>query len=222
MLRKLRSSFISGLILLAPLGVTVFVLNFLITKLGTPTRNMIFFFLDKELLSQQWIANTLDVASMLLLLIAITILGWFSNLLIGRFFVRCFDRMVSNMPIVRNIYATVKQIVDTFSQQQKAVFQKAVLCEYPRKDCWVIGFVTSMGKGEVQLKTESELINIFVPTTPNPTSGFLLMIPKEDAVELEMSISDAMKLVISGGAVVPPYPPIKKKTPPVLPVNNNG
>jgi len=179
--------------------------------LGIPTRNFIFFFLDKGMLEVPWIANALNAASILLLAVGITLLGWFSNLLIGRFFVRIFDRMVSNMPIIRNIYTTVKQIVDTFGQQQKAVFQKAVLLEYPRKDCWVVGFVTSQGKGEVQERTNAHIVNIFVPTTPNPTSGFLLMLPASDIIELQMSISEAMKLVISGGAVVPPYPPLPKE-----------
>jgi uncharacterized membrane protein len=211
MFRRIRSSFISGILLLAPLGVTIFVINILFTKLGTPTRNFFFFFLDKEMLEVPWLANALNAASILLLAIGLTLLGWFSNLLIGRFFVRIFDRMVSNMPIIRNIYTTVKQIVDTFGQQQKAVFQKAVLLEYPRKDCWVVGFVTSQGKGEVQERTNAHIVNIFVPTTPNPTSGFLLMLPSSDIIELEMSISEAMKLVISGGAVVPPYPPLPKE-----------
>jgi uncharacterized membrane protein len=97
----------------------------------------------------------------------------------------------------------VKQIVDTFSQQKKSVFQEVVLIEYPRKRCYVLGFLTSTAKGETQTATNDHILNIFVPTTPNPTSGFLLMLPEEDITRLEMSISDGMKLIISGGAVVP-------------------
>jgi uncharacterized membrane protein len=101
------------------------------------------------------------------------------------------------------VYRTAKQIVDTFSHQQKAVFQEVVLIEYPRKDCYVIGFLTSEAKGEPQAATGEAIVNIFVPTTPNPTSGFLLMLPKTDITPLNMSIADGMKLIISGGAVVP-------------------
>jgi len=108
---------------------------------------------------------------------------------------------------VRTVYNTVKQIRDTFVQQKKAVFQKTVLIEYPRKGLWVLGFLTGEGKGEVQLRTAADLLNVFVPTTPNPTSGFLLMVPREEVHELDMSIGDAMKLIISGGAVVPPWQP---------------
>ena len=112
---------------------------------------------------------------------------------------------MGKFPLINLIYNTVKQIVDTFTQQQKAVFQEVVLIEYPRKGVYAIGFLTNRAKGEIQALTGEELVNVFVPTTPNPTSGFLLMLPKESVVSMQMSISDGMKLIISGGAVVPPY-----------------
>ena len=116
------------------------------------------------------------------------------------------ENVLDKVPFINTVYKTVKQIVETFSTQHKAVFKKTVLLEYPREGIWAIGFLTSKTKGETQLKTEKELRNIFVPTTPNPTSGFLLMIPGEDVQELDMSIGDGMKFIISGGAVAPPYP----------------
>ena len=111
--------------------------------------------------------------------------------------------MLDRVPFINTVYRTVKQIVDTFGQQEKAVFQEVVLIEYPRKRCYVLGFLTSTAMGETQANTGEHIVNIFVPTTPNPTSGFLLMLPEEDITRLKMNIAEGMKLIISGGAVVP-------------------
>ncbi|MEX0326315.1 MAG: DUF502 domain-containing protein [Puniceicoccaceae bacterium] len=205
MLRNLRNAFVSGLLLLAPVGVTIFVVNFLIQRIGVPTRQVFFFFIPSDQSNNIWVEYVLYIAAVLVVVVFITLLGWLSKRLIGRALVNFFERIVDTVPVVRSVYNTVKQIRDTFVQQQKAVFQKAVLLEYPRKGVWVLGFLTGRGKGEIQHRTDSELINIFVPTTPNPTSGFLLMVPREEVVELDMSIPDAMKVIISGGAVVPPW-----------------
>jgi len=208
MLKSLRNAFFSGLLLVAPVGVTIFVINFLVDLIGRPTREFFFFFLPREVIrANPWIGGVLDVLSTLLVLVLITILGWFSKLLIGRFFIETFERIVTNVPFVKTVYLTVKQIIDTFSQQKKAVFQKAVLLEYPRHGIYAIAFLTSEGKGEVQHRTDEDVVSVFLPTTPNPTSGFLLMVPKQDIVSLQMTIGDAMKLIISGGAVVPIFHP---------------
>ncbi|KAF0094959.1 MAG: hypothetical protein E1N59_1387 [Puniceicoccaceae bacterium 5H] len=206
--KPLRSWFISGLLLLAPVGVTLFVFNLLIKRVGVPVRELFDAWITPELLENPFVELGLNIASLLLVVVLVAMLGWFSQLLLGRVFVNFFERIVDGLPVVRSLYNSVKQIRDTFVQQQKAVFQKAVLIEYPRKGVWVLGFLTSDGRGEVQFRTEAELVNVFVPTTPNPTSGFLLMVPKEEVIELEMSISDAMKVIISGGAVTPRFDPV--------------
>ncbi len=205
MLRHLRNWFVSGLLLLAPVGVTIFVINFLIQRVGVPTRQLFFFFIPAEGGRFVWVEYGLYVAAVAFVALLITLLGWMSRLVIGRMLGGVFERVVVSVPVVRTVYSTVKQIRDTFVQQKKAVFQKTVLIEYPRKGLWVLGFLTGEGRGEVQERTESDLLNVFVPTTPNPTSGFLLMVPREEVHELDMSIGDAMKLIISGGAVVPPW-----------------
>jgi uncharacterized membrane protein len=111
--------------------------------------------------------------------------------------------MLDILPFINSVYRTVKQIVETFGRQKKAVFQEVVLLEYPRKKSYVLGFLTSKAQGEPQAVTGEEIVNVFIPTTPNPTSGFLLMIPQEDITRLDMTIAEGMKLIISGGAVVP-------------------
>ena len=205
MIRNLRNAFVSGLLLIAPVGVTAFVINFLIQRIGVPTRAVFFFFIPKEQINSAYMEYALYVAAIVVVGVIITILGWLSQRLIGRALVNTFERLVDNVPVIRNVYNTVKQIRDTFVQQKKAVFQQSVLIEYPRKGVWVLGFLTGSGKGEIAYRADTDLVNIFVPTTPNPTSGFLLLLPREDVHLLDMSIPDAMKLIISGGAVVPPW-----------------
>ena len=210
LLISLRNAFFSGLLLLVPVYVTYLVINLLVEKMGGPTSRFIFFFLPKE-----WFDNfsiLLDVSAALIVLVIITLLGWFSQLLIGKLVLQSFERLLSRVPFVTNVYSTVKQVVDTFRQQKKAVFQKVMLIEFPRKGMYAMGFLTGGGKGEIPERTSEELLNIFLPTTPNPTSGYLLMVPKNEAVELDMTVAEGMKLVISGGAVVPAYDPKSDKT----------
>lgn len=203
--RKLRNAFVSGLLLIAPVGVTIIVINFLIQKIGIPTRELFFFFIPRNQTNLIWLEYGLYFLAMLGVGIFITFLGWLSKLLIGRAVFNLFERIVDNVPFIRNVYNTVKQIRDTFVQQDKAVFQRSVIIEYPRKGVWALGFLTGTGKGEIQHRTAAQLVNVFVPTTPNPTSGFLLMVPENEVHYLDMAIGDAMKLIISGGAVVPPW-----------------
>lgn len=205
MLRQLRNGFIAGLVLVAPMGVTLFVVNFMLERIGQPLSNAIFQFVDEEVRSQGVTQLLLSIAAIIIVTIAITALGFLSKYFIGRFVINMGERLIDTLPFVNAIYKSVKQIVDTFSKQQKAVFQKVVLTEYPRKGVYVLGFLTSDAKGEVQHKTGAEVVNVFVPTTPNPTSGFLLMVPKNEIIPMEMTVADGMKLIVSGGAVTPPY-----------------
>ncbi|MEM9025764.1 MAG: DUF502 domain-containing protein [Verrucomicrobiota bacterium] len=206
MIRALRNGFISGLVLVAPLGVTLFVLSLLMDNIGKPAGRMIFGPIFNVDFDRGIYAYLLGTASIIIVVFLITFVGLLSKLFVARFFVNAGEQALTRVPFVSTIYKSVKQIVDTFAQQQKAIFQKTVLIEYPRKGVYAIGFLTSNAKGEVQEKTERPLLNVFVPTTPNPTSGFLLMLPKEDVTFLDMPVGDGMKLIISGGAVVPPSP----------------
>jgi len=206
MLRKLRNGFFAGLVLIAPLGVTLFVVNFLLTRIGRPINEAVFRSIGETIRTTPGIQIALDLLAIVILLIGITALGFFSSYFIGRFFINLGEKFIDRLPFVNTVYKTVKQIVDTFSKQQKAVFQKVVLTEYPRKNVWVIGFLTSEAKGEVQDRTGADVVNIFVPTTPNPTSGFLLIVPRDEVIEMEMTVAEGMKVIVSGGAVTPQFP----------------
>lgn len=202
MFRSLRNAFITGVLVILPLGVTMIVINFLLEKLGTPASNFFFWYLDSDWRNLPVVELLLKMISVVVVFVLITLLGYFSKFFLGRMVLSSLEQLLDRVPLINTIYRTVKQIVDTFSKQKKAVFQEVVLIEYPRPNCYVLGFLTGDAKGEAQQITEENLLNIFVPTTPNPTSGFLLMLPEDDVTKLNMSITDGMKLIISGGAVV--------------------
>lgn len=207
MFRSIRNAFITGLVVVLPLSVTAIVINFVLVRLGTPASNLFFRFLDSEFRDQPTVRLFLEIISVIVVFLLITALGYSSRFFIGRFLLNSFERLLGRVPFINTVYRTVKQIVDTFSAQNKAVFQEVVLLEYPRPRSYAIGFLTSTAQGEPQDVTGEHIVNIFVPTTPNPTSGFLLMLPEKDVTHLQMSIADGMKLIISGGAVVPPFAP---------------
>ncbi|MFI3290752.1 MAG: DUF502 domain-containing protein [Opitutales bacterium] len=209
MIKSLRNSLITGLVILLPLSVTLFILYFLVTKIGSPISNVLFKPLldeiDQTFINEYVLNIILDTIGTLLVILAITLIGFLSKFILGKFAINTFEALIDKIPVAKQIYNTVKQIVDTFSKQKKAVFQEVVLIEFPRKGAYAIGFLTSEAKGEIQHKTGEEVVNIFVPTTPNPTSGFLVMFAKNEVTSLDMTVAEAMKLIISGGAVSPQW-----------------
>lgn len=217
MLKSLRNAFFSGVILLLPLAATIIVVSFLLDKIGAPASKHFFGFIDSSLRDKVWIDMLLNIISTCIIVVIITILGLFSNYFLGKLALRFAERLITSVPFIKVVYNTVKQIVDTFGKENRAVFQEVVLVHYPRKNVYALGFLTSKAKGEVQEKTGQVVVNVFVPTTPNPTSGFLLMVPEDEVIHLDMSLADGMKLIISGGALVPPKginQPIKLENPP--------
>ena len=211
--RSLRKALLSGLFLITPLVVTLYVLNLLITNVGGPFSGLFFLYLPEEIrLNPRW-SLYINIAATLKVVLILIVLGYISRYLTAKYMVNLSEKIIDRLPFINTVYSSVKQIVYTFSLQQKPVFQKVVMIEYPRRETWAMGFLTSESKGETQQKTSRDLCNVFVPTTPNPTSGFLLLVPREDVMEMEMTIGEGMKLIISGGAVVPPYP--RNTTPPL-------
>ena len=211
LLAGLRNSFLTGLVVIAPVALTIwliwsvigwidgFVLPF-IPNLYHPDNilNTIF---------GQDIAINIRGLGVVVFLLFTTFVGWIAKGFLGRSLIRFGENLVRRMPVVRSIYSGVKQIAETVFAQSDRSFEKACLIEYPRKGIWAIGFISTDAKGEVKykVKAKSDLLSVFVPTTPNPTSGFMLFFPRSDVIELDMSIEDAAKLVISAGLVYPPY-----------------
>jgi uncharacterized membrane protein len=199
----LRNAFLSGALLLAPLIVTVWAFRTIIDVIGGTVRP---FYEALLPVSVQRNALLWDVLATIAVILAVTGLGFLSNYVLGKYFVSVGERAILRIPAVGAVYQSVKQIVATFGTQNRNLFSRVVLIEYPRKGVWTLGFLTSKQQGEAQASVGPETWTVFVPTTPNPTSGFLLMLPRAEVVELEMSVGDGMKMIISGGAVVPPWP----------------
>jgi uncharacterized membrane protein len=202
-----RNAFLTGLLLLAPLVVTLWALSKIIELVGGTFRPVFFVFLPEFLRDRPGLSLVWDILATLIVLLLVAGLGYISRHVFGRYLLSIGERVILSIPGVNAVYKTVKQIVDTFGTQQRSLFSKVVLIEFPRKGSWAIGFLTSKAKGEAQAKTAAEVWTVFVPTTPNPTSGFLIFVPRREIVELEMTVGEGMKLIISGGGVVPPWPP---------------
>ena len=211
LLAGLRNSFLTGLVVIAPVALTIWLIWSVIGWID----GFVLPFLP-SLYHPDNILNTLfgqDVAinirglGVVVFLLFTTFVGWIAKGFLGRSLIRFGENLVRRMPVVRSIYSGVKQIAETVFAQSDRSFEKACLIEYPRKGIWAIGFISTDAKGEVKykVKAQSDLLSVFVPTTPNPTSGFMLFFPRSDVIELDMSIEDAAKLVISAGLVYPPY-----------------
>jgi uncharacterized membrane protein len=202
----LRNAFFSGVILVAPLFFTIWVFSKIIDLVGGTFRPFFFVFVPDGLRDRPSLEAVWDILATLIVIALVTALGYVSRYVFGKFFFSIGHRFIQSIPGVSAVYNTVRQIVNTFSSQSRHLFNKVVLVEFPRKGCWTIGFLTNTVQGEAQRKTNSDVWTVFVPTTPNPTSGFLLMVPKSEAIELDMTVGDGMKMIISGGAVVPTWP----------------
>lgn len=197
---RLRAYFFAGILVTAPLTITVYLAWLLVSFIDATVTPLI----PARYNPESYLPFALPGVGVVILLVALTLIGALTAGWLGRTITRIYEGLLTRMPVVRSVYSAVKQIIETILAQQSAAFREAVLVEYPRRGLWAIAFITGRTEGEVQNLTDEETINIFLPTTPNPTSGFLLFVPKKDVVHLSMSVEEAIKMVISGGIVTPP------------------
>lgn len=200
---RLRSWFFTGLLVTAPVLLTVYITWAAIKLIDGQVAGLVPGF------SELRFANVPGVGLVIGVLL-ITVIGALAAGFLGRWIIRLGESILNRMPVVRSIYGASKQILETVISTQSDAFREVVLVEYPRKGLWVIGFVTGGTKGEVARRIDIDMVNVFVPTTPNPTSGFLLFCPRKDVIFMEMSVEEAVKLVVSGGIVTPPDKAAKK------------
>jgi uncharacterized membrane protein len=139
--------------------------------------------------------------------ILLTVIGALAAGFLGRLWIRTTEHILARMPVVRGVYNAIKQIFETIFRQQSQAFREVVLFQYPRPGIWTLGFISGVTKGEVPRVTNEELVNVFIPTTPNPTSGFLLFVPRRDVIVLDMTVEEGIKMVVSGGILTPPDGP---------------
>ena len=191
---KLRNYFFTGVIVLVPIGFTLYLSKFLInfsTKLVPSGLN-----------PNTYLPYSIPGIEIILTVVFITIVGGLSLSFLGKKFLQIIDDLFKRIPILRTIYSAIGQMTDSFRNQEGSK-KSVVLLEYPRKGSWAVGFATKENTGEIKSKTNQNLINVFVPTTPNPTSGFLLMIPNEDLIYLDMTFEEASKFIVSAGTSSP-------------------
>ena len=187
---KIRNNFIAGVVVLIPIGITLYLTLFII-RISSKV-------IPKEINPNNYLPFDIPGVEILIALIIITFIGWLSLSFLGKKFFELFNNVLKKIPILRTIYSAIGQMTESFTKtdnKQKSV----VLLEYPRKGVWAVGFATKENEGLIKEKIKEDLINVFVPTTPNPTSGFLLLIPKKDLIFLDISFEQASKFIVSAG-----------------------
>ncbi len=196
----MRKYLIAGLLVWMPLGIT-----FLVVRAIVGFLDKILLLLPQQYQPDNLLGFHLPGLGVVLAIVLVLATGMIVANLLGKRIVAAWESLLARIPLVRTLYAGVKQIMEAVLATDAKSFSKVILIEYPRKGLWGLAFMTSDNLGEVQAKAGTDLVSVFVPTTPNPTSGFVIMLPKEDVIELNMSVEDGLKMIISMGVVVPPW-----------------
>ena len=191
---KIRNYFIAGVVVLIPIGITIY-LTLFIVKVSSKI-------LPKELNPNYYLPYYIPGVEIIISIILITFIGWLSLSLLGKKLLKVFNNVLKKIPILRTIYSAFVQMLETFTKNENKK-KNVVLVEYPRKGSWAVGFATKDNEGEITNKTKQNLVNVFVPTTPNPTSGFLLMFPKDEVIFLDLTFEEASKFIVSAGTSNP-------------------
>lgn len=196
---KIKAYFFTGILVTAPVSMTFYLAYKLISWIDVSVNRLI----PPEFRPDNYLPYSIPGLGLVLLIVALILIGMFAAGFLGKFFLSLGEWIVYKMPLISSVYSLLKQVFQTFLSNKNNAFSKVVLLEYPRKGIWILGFVSSETQGEVKDKLGREMLNIFIPTTPNPTSGFLIFVSKEDTVSLDMSVEEGIKFVISGGLVSP-------------------
>ncbi len=191
---RFRNYFIAGIVVLIPIGITIYLTIFIISISSK--------IIPKEINPNNYLPYNVPGLEILIAVILITIIGWLSLSFLGKKLLILFNSILKRIPILRTIYSAIVQMTETFTKNDEQK-KNVVLIEYPRKGSWAVGFATKENSGEISNKTKKKLVNVFVPTTPNPTSGFLLMFPKEDVIYLDLTFEEASKFIVSAGTSNP-------------------
>ena len=207
--RGIRGHFYAGLIVILPLFLTIFIINWMVNLIVAVTKESLFTSFINSAIIFFGIENNIHLVTvvyilyLLSILIFITLIGYVAKNIVGKKITRFINRIIGKLPIVKHIYTTISQIVSLVSSEKGNTYKRAIAVEYPRKGIYSIGFLTSEENAILSKETGKELCNIFIPTSPNPTSGMFICVPKEEVIFLDVKIDDAVKLIISGGVIVP-------------------
>lgn len=195
----MKRYFVTGLLIWIPLAITVWVLNLLVS-----TMDQTLLLIPEEWRTEGWLGIHVPGMGVVLTVVVVFLTGLFTRNIIGQRLVRFWEGLLSRIPVVKSIYYSVKQVSDTLFSDSGQAFRKALLVQYPRHGSWTIAFLTGQPGGDVANHLQGDYVSVYVPTTPNPTSGFFLMMPRADVVELDISVDEALKYIISMGVVAPP------------------
>jgi uncharacterized membrane protein len=199
--KRVRNYFLAGVLVTAPISITLFAAWTILDYIDDFITDLIPSFYNP----MTYLPVTVPGLGIAILITAVTLIGFLTANFLGRILIGWGERLVERMPVVRSIYGALKQIFETVLSDKTKSFQEVVLLEYPRRDMWTLGFVIGETYGEVQEKTDEEMLNVYIPTTPNPTSGYLVFLARKELKTLNMTVEDALKMIISGGIVTPPY-----------------
>jgi uncharacterized membrane protein len=194
--RKLKKYFLTGLVVLGPLGLTLLVVQWVVGMMDRLILTVLPDALHPSILFPGF--------GVLGTVVLVLVVGMLTANVLGRALVTFSEHLMGKIPLIKGIYGLFKQVTETIFSKDKGGFRKVVLIEYPRRGIWSVGFLTGAAEGELQRVTEHRLVNVFVPTTPVPTSGFYVLVPEEDILELQMTVDEAFKLIVSGGMAAPP------------------
>ncbi len=197
---RLRAYLLAGIVVTAPISATFYIIWVVIDVID----QLVAQWVPAAYNPQTYIAIDVPGLGLVLVLVALTLIGFLTANVLGKLIVGLGENILHRMPVVRSLYAALKQIFQTVLSGQSKAFRDVVLIEYPRRGSWTLGFLTGETSGEVRDALPNTMLNVFVPTTPNPTSGFLLFVPESDVVRLKMSVEDGLKMIISGGIITPP------------------
>ena len=200
MRRHLRGYFFAGILITAPIAITFYLAWLIVEWIDSKVTPLIPPLYNPE----TYLPFSVPGLGLLVVCLVLTLIGAMTAGMLGRFWVRTSERILNRMPIIRSVYSALKQILETVFANQSNAFREVVLFEYPRRGSWAMGFITGTTEGEIQDSTEDDVVNVFLPTTPNPTSGYLLFLPRRELVTLSMTVEEGIKMIVSGGIVTPP------------------
>ncbi|MDX2223946.1 MAG: DUF502 domain-containing protein [Rhodospirillaceae bacterium] len=215
LMARLRRYFLAGVLVTAPIGITVYVAWSIITAVDRTVVGL----LPPGFNLNTYLPFEMPGVGLVTLVVGLTLAGFLTANYLGRFMVRLGEGIVARMPVIRSLYSAVKQIFEAVLKERETSFSEVVMVEYPRRGMWTLGLVIGETHGEIQARTTEKMYNVYLPTTPNPTSGYLVFLPRSDMIHLDMSVEDCMKMIVSGGIVTPPYDP---KSGPAKPADEAG
>lgn len=200
----LRGRFFAGMVIAAPVAITFWILQFLISEIDSRVVPL----LPDAIKPETYLDYAVPGFGLIVTVVFVTLLGAITANLLGRSLITASDRLISRVPFVNTVYSAFKQLMEVFASKNSDQFSEVVMVQYPREGTWCVGFLSSTAQGEVKTRLGDDFVGVFVPTSPNPTSGFLIYVKRDECISMDMTVEEGAKLILSAGLVVPEHPPV--------------